>query len=392
MGDSNQTEALTEQIELSSAQTQKLTRPQTAQSDEEFHAGQAKVLKMIAANAPLGQILDRLVKLIEAQSPDMLCSILLLSDDGNHVRHGAAPSLPEDYVKAIDGAPIGEKQGSCGTAMHRGEPVIVRDVLEDPLWEDYRDLATAAGLRACWSTPIMSGRGKVLGSFAMYYRNPRTPTGEEATLTDVATHIAGLAIEHQRAREALARTQAELAKANQFADTSQATASIKDFLLAEMNREVERSRRAREQAPASKYDWKPHEKSMMFGYLANMVATMPMWITMQISQDELDIAPKDGGKFEQKKLDTSAELVAALDKAAAGAREAFAKTTDEHLMTNWQLKAAGNAVMESPRHEMIQDTILHWAHHRGQMTVYLRLMGAKVPAIYGPSADDNEFR
>jgi uncharacterized damage-inducible protein DinB len=168
--------------------------------------------------------------------------------------------------------------------------------------------------------------------------------------------------------------------------------SIKEFLLAEMNREIDRSRRALEQAPEGKYDWKPHEKSMIFGYLANMVATIPMWIIMQINQDELDIAPKDGSKFEQKKIDSSAELVEALDKAAAGAREAFEKTSDEHLNTNWQLKAGGNVVMEAPRHEMIQDTILHWAHHRGQMTVYLRLMGAKVPAIYGPSADDSEFR
>ena len=168
--------------------------------------------------------------------------------------------------------------------------------------------------------------------------------------------------------------------------------TVKELLRAQMDREVERSRRALEQAPEGKYDWKPHEKSMQFGYLANMVATIPMWITMQINQDELDVAPKDGGKFEQKRLDSSGELIEALDKAAAGAREAFDKSTDEHLITNWQLKAAGNVVAEAARHEMIQDTILHWAHHRGQMTVYLRLMGAKVPAIYGPSADDREFR
>ena len=167
--------------------------------------------------------------------------------------------------------------------------------------------------------------------------------------------------------------------------------NLKEFLRAEMDREVDRSRRALEQAPEGKYDWKPHEKSMAFGPLANMVATIPMWISMQISQDELDIAPKDGSKFEQKRLDSSAELVEALDKAAAGAREALDKTTDEHLMTNWQLKASGKVVAEAPRHEMIQDSLLHWAHHRGQMTVYLRLLGAKVPAIYGPSADDKEF-
>lgn len=167
---------------------------------------------------------------------------------------------------------------------------------------------------------------------------------------------------------------------------------LTEFLSAELDREVDRSRRALEQAPEGKYDWKPHEKSMIFGYLVNMVATIPMWITMQIDQADLDIAPKDGGKFEQKRLDTSADLVEALDKAAAGAREAFEKTSDEHLMTNWQLKAGGQVVMEAPRYEMIQDTMLHWAHHRGQMTVYLRLMGAKVPALYGPSADDKEFR
>lgn len=168
--------------------------------------------------------------------------------------------------------------------------------------------------------------------------------------------------------------------------------NLTEFLRAEMDREIERSRRALEQAPEGKYDWKPHDKSMLFGYLANMVATIPMWITMQLNQDELDIAPKDGSKFEQDRLDSSSELVAALDKTAAGAREAFDKTNDDHLATNWQLKVGGNVVAEAARHEMIQDTLLHWAHHRGQMTVYLRLMGAKVPAIYGPSADDSEFR
>ena len=168
--------------------------------------------------------------------------------------------------------------------------------------------------------------------------------------------------------------------------------NLKDFLLAEMNREADRSRRALEQVPEGKSDWKPHEKSMAFGYLTSMVATIPMWIAMQINQNELDIAPKDGPKFELKQLNTSAEYIEALDKAVAGAREAFEKTSDEHLKTNWQLKAGGNVVAEAPRYEMIQDTFGHWAHHRGQMTVYLRLMGAKVPAIYGPSADDKEFR
>jgi signal transduction protein with GAF and PtsI domain len=203
--------------------------------EEEFRLGQSHVLQMVAANKPLSEVLKRLVLLIEAQSPDMLCSILLLSEDGDHVRHGAAPSLPEEYVKAIDGAPIGPKNGSCGTAMYRGEAIIVSDIQTDPLWEDYRDLAEASGLRACWSTPILSGRGKVLGSFAMYYHEPRKPTGSEACLTEVATRIAGLAIEHNAAREILQRTQAELAQASVAATSGRAALSIAD----EVNEQLE---------------------------------------------------------------------------------------------------------------------------------------------------------
>ena len=166
---------------------------------------------------------------------------------------------------------------------------------------------------------------------------------------------------------------------------------LTDFFLAEIDREVERSRRALEQVPEGKYDWKPHEKSMIFGYLADMVATIPTWITMQIKQDELDVAPAEGQQTKQKQKETKEELLKALDESAADARGALEQTTDEHLMSSWRLLARGNVVMEAPRHEMIQDTINHWAHHRGQMTVYLRLMGAKVPALYGPSADDNRF-
>lgn len=166
---------------------------------------------------------------------------------------------------------------------------------------------------------------------------------------------------------------------------------LTEFLAEELDREIDRSRRALEQVPAGKYDWKPHEKSMIFGYLANMVATIPSWVTMEISQDELDIAPPEGSKTEQQRMETSEELLRGLDKTAADARAALKKTTDEHLMTSWRLLAGGQVVLEAPRHEMIQDTINHWSHHRGQMTVYLRLMGAKVPALYGPSADDNRF-
>ena len=220
----------TKRLAFTTANTAQLPRilPGADKTADDFRAGQGRILQMIAANAPLGEILTRLVLLIESQSPGMLCSVLLLSEDGDHIRHGAAPSLPQDYVKAIDGLPIGPKNGSCGTAMYRGERVIVSDISTDPLWEDYRKFALAADLRACWSTPILSGRGKVLGSFAMYYREPRTPTGEEAGLTDVATRIAGLAIEHQAAKEILARTQAQLAQATHAANTSKAAVSVAD--------------------------------------------------------------------------------------------------------------------------------------------------------------------
>jgi len=164
-----------------------------------------------------------------------------------------------------------------------------------------------------------------------------------------------------------------------------------EFLRSELDREVERSRKALEQVPEGQYNWKPHERSMIFGYLADMVATIPTWIAMEIERDELDVAPKEGQGTKQAPKETSAELLKALDEAAVQARNALEKTTDEFLMTNWKLLAQGQVVIESPRYEMIQETINHWAHHRGQMTVYLRLMGAKVPALYGPSADDQSF-
>lgn len=166
---------------------------------------------------------------------------------------------------------------------------------------------------------------------------------------------------------------------------------LTEFFREELDREVERSRKALENVPDGKYQWKPHERSMIFGYLADMVATIPTWITMEINRDELDIAPAEGQGTKKPQKETRADLLKALDESAAEARDALAKTTDEHLETTWKLLARGNVVWEGSRKEMIQDTINHWVHHRGQMTVYLRLMGEKVPAIYGPSADEQGF-
>ena len=122
-----------------------------------------------------------------------------------------------------------------------------------------------------------------------------------------------------------------------------------------------------------------------------LVAQMPSWISLVINKDELDVAPAAGSNIDHKPLRTPQELVQAHDKAVADARAALAKTTDEHLMKPWRLLARGNVVNESPRYVVLRDTFMHLSHHRGQLTVYLRLNNAKVPAIYGPSADDTSF-
>ena len=181
-----------------------------AKEEEFFRAGQSRVLELIAEDAPLSEVLTNLVLLMEGQAEGLRCSVLLLSRDGIHVEHGAAPNISDVYVKAVDGAPIGPRAGSCGTAMYTRQPVVVTDVLTDPLWADYRDLAKISGLRACWSTPILSSQGEVLGSFAMYRQESRGPRPEETRLTGVATHLARIAIERQRARAELLALNAEL--------------------------------------------------------------------------------------------------------------------------------------------------------------------------------------
>ena len=163
--------------------------------------GQAQILEMIAINAPLEEVLVHLVRLVESQLTGIFCSVLLLEADGVHLRHGAAPNLPSAYTKAIDGVRIGPNVGSCGTAVYRRETVIVKDIEHDPLWENYRELAALHGFRSCWSTPIMSHQGAVLGTFAMYSTAVRGPTVSDTNLIDVSTRIAGIAIERKLAED-----------------------------------------------------------------------------------------------------------------------------------------------------------------------------------------------
>jgi PAS domain S-box-containing protein len=173
-------------------------------------AAEREVLELATRGAPAGTTLDRLARTIEAVAGDgLLASILLLDEDGTHLRHGAAPSLPDAYTRAIDGTAIGPAAGSCGTAAYRLEPVVVEDVASDPLWADYRHLALPHGLRACWSTPILGSDGRVLGTFAIYYREPRRPSAEHLRLAALVGRTAAAVLERTRAEEVRARLEAE---------------------------------------------------------------------------------------------------------------------------------------------------------------------------------------
>ena len=167
---------------------------------EDLLTAQGQVLKALSADLPLADMLDAFARTIEGQSGGMLCSILLL--DGNKLRHGAAPSLPDEYNQAIDGLVIGPEVGSCGTAAFAGRQVIVSDIATDPLWANYRQLALKHGLHACWSTPIMT-QGQMLGTFALYYRTPQRPDEHDLYLIDTWAQLVALGISRKKAEEAL---------------------------------------------------------------------------------------------------------------------------------------------------------------------------------------------
>lgn len=164
---------------------------------------------------------------------------------------------------------------------------------------------------------------------------------------------------------------------------------LKEFFLTQLDREAASSRKAIERTPEGRNDWKPHEKSMPLGLLVALVATMPGWIAMMIDTDELNFDDPSNEKFRTKPVATKAELLKLLDEGVAKARKSLEATTEAHLLKPWAFKMGGRAVSEAPRNIMITDSVFsHLAHHRGQLTVYLRLNEASVPAIYGPSADE----
>jgi uncharacterized damage-inducible protein DinB len=165
---------------------------------------------------------------------------------------------------------------------------------------------------------------------------------------------------------------------------------VTELLSAELDREGVKIRKTLERVPEGKNDWKPHEKSMALGYLATTVATIPSWLDLVVNMDELDINPPGGPRFRPPEWKTRKDLLAQFDSSLEKGKKVLRETTDERLLTTkWRMLNAGKVVSEPTRYEAIRDGVLnHMAHHRGQLTVYLRLNEAKVPAIYGPSADE----
>ena len=187
---------------------------------QRLHFAERRSLEMLAAGANLEDILSTIVQVIEELVPETLVSILVVADDGIHLRHAASVSLPVAYTNAIDGGEIGPKAGSCGTAAYRRDAVYVDDIETDPLWDDYRHLARPYGLRACWSSPILANDGHVLGTFAMYYKTPRRPEGTVVDLIARAAHVAGIAIERRQLDAQMAALSARIDAAREDERTS----------------------------------------------------------------------------------------------------------------------------------------------------------------------------
>jgi PAS domain S-box-containing protein len=175
-----------------------------------IQAGQRQFLELLATGGTLAETLHTLVRMIEEQWPGMQGLVLLLDEDGQHLHHGASVSLPEEYVRSIEGLEIGPMVGSCGTACYCGERVVVEDIESDPRWDGLRDLAVKYGLGACWSEPVFSSDGRVIATFAMYYRHPRAPTEAELRTIEIAAHLVGVAVEHQQTLAALQTARDEL--------------------------------------------------------------------------------------------------------------------------------------------------------------------------------------
>jgi signal transduction histidine kinase len=221
-------------------QLERLQRAFDIALEELFQRNQAlqaqkQILELAVQNAPLPQILATICQLFEQRFPDALCSILVVDEAGSHLRLGAAPSLPDFYNRAVDGVAIGKDVGSCGSAAYLKEPVIVVDIETDPRWAGYREVACQAGLRSCWSVPLINAAGKVLGTFAIYYRQPREPSAEEWQWVMDFSYLTMLVLgqyHFERERQQL------MERLQQALRDAQAASEAKSRFLATMSHEI----------------------------------------------------------------------------------------------------------------------------------------------------------
>jgi PAS domain S-box-containing protein len=254
---------------------------QEQQRAEQVLMCQQRFFEQLATGAPLADVLDILARTVESQIAGGLCSIMLLDEQGRHLRKGAAPSLPPEYERAIDGRAIGPNAGSCGAAAYRGEPVIVADIASDLLWQDYYALALPHGLRACWSVPFCDSEGRVLGTLAVYYRVSRAPTDAELEELKQAAYLASVAVERTRAEIALRTSE------QRYRLVSRATNDvIWDWDI--VNQRLE---------------WNEYAQTL-FGYTSDMVGSYPLWWDEHIHPDDRERASagvlaviESGGQF-----------------------------------------------------------------------------------------------
>jgi len=305
------------------------------QRAEDLRAGQERLLEMMARGVPLQDTLHKLVQLVESQSDGVLCTVMLLDEDGVHMRCACAPSLPASYAALLEGMAIGPGVGSCGTAMYRREAVVVSDIEQDPLWAPYLDLVREYGLRACWSMPIMQDEDTVLGSFAMYYRTVRHPDADEQRLIGVASHLASIAIERARREAELARHRshledlveartAELSRAKEHAELS--SEELQSALENLSMTQEELVRRGKLAALGSLVAGVAHELNTPIGNslitastLADHTAALSGQVDRGIRRSELDAylsLANEAGDIIQRNLQRAARLVASFKEIA----------------------------------------------------------------------------